>query len=100
MDRIVLHHVGQVVRIVRGVDQLKLDHREKTRTKKKGDLQDTNKDLKATQGELDAALTYYDKLKPSCVDAGVSYSDRVQRRQQEIESLQEALRILDGEDIA
>ena len=43
-----------------------LDHREKTRTKKKGDLQDTNKDLKATQGELDAALTYYDKLKPSC----------------------------------
>jgi hypothetical protein len=84
----------------KAVKSTQLDHREKTRTKKKGDLQDTNKDLKATQGELDAALTYYDKLKPSCVDAGVSYSDRVQRRQQEIESLQEALRILDGEDIA
>jgi uncharacterized protein YoxC len=84
----------------KAVKSTQLDHRDKTRTKKKGDLQDTSKDLKATQGELDAALVYYDKLKPSCVDAGVSYSDRVQRRQQEIESLQEALRILDGEDIA
>jgi hypothetical protein len=83
----------------KAVKSTQLDHREKTRTKKKGDLQDTSKDLKATQGELDAALVYYDKLKPSCVDAGVSYSDRVQRREQEIQSLQEALRILDGEDI-
>jgi hypothetical protein len=83
----------------KAVKSTQLDHREKTRTKKKGDLQDGLKDLKATQGELDAALVYYDKLKPSCVDAGVSYADRVARRQQEIESLQEALRILDGEDI-
>ena len=36
----------------------------------------------------------------SCVDAGVSYEDRVARRKEEIESLQEALRILNGEDIA
>merc|ERR1719407_388386 len=28
-------------------------------------------DLEGTQKELDAALAYYDKLKPSCVDAGV-----------------------------
>jgi cell division septum initiation protein DivIVA len=57
-------------------------------------------DLEGTQKELDAALAYYDKLKPSCVDAGVSYEDRVARRKEEIESLQEALRILNGEDIA
>ena len=50
--------------------------------------------------ELDAALAYFDKLKPSCVDSGVSYEDRVGRRKEEIESLQEALRILNGEDIA
>jgi len=62
-------------------------------TTKKGDLE-------RTQKELDAALAYFDKLKPSCVDAGVSYEDRVQRRKEEIESLQEALRILNGEDIA
>jgi len=58
------------------------------------------KDLEGTQKELDAALAYFDKLKPSCVDSGVSYEDRVGRRKEEIESLQEALRILNGEDIA
>merc|ERR1719272_751408 len=57
-------------------------------------------DLEGTQKELDAALSYYDKLKPSCVDAGVSYEDRVGRRKEEIQSLQEALKILNGEDIA
>jgi len=56
-------------------------------------------DLEGTQKELDAALAYYDKLKPSCVDSGVSYEDRVSRRKEEIESLQEALKILNGEDI-
>merc|ERR1712217_972295 len=42
-------------------------------------------DLEGTQKELDAALAYFDKLKPSCVDAGVSYEDRVTRRKEEIE---------------
>jgi len=61
----------------------------------------TNKeDLEGTQKELDAALAYFDKLKPSCVDAGVSYEDRVARRKEEIESLQEALKILNGEDVS
>jgi len=59
-----------------------------------------HEDLQGTQKELDAALAYFDKLKPSCVDAGVSYDDRVGRRKEEIESLQEALKIISGEDIA
>jgi len=57
------------------------------------------KDLEGTQKELDMALAYFDKLKPSCVDSGVSYEDRVARRKEEIESLQGALKILKGEDI-
>merc|ERR1719444_617362 len=57
-------------------------------------------DPEGTQKELDAALAYFDKLKPSCVDAGVSYEDRVARREEEIKSLQEALKILNGEDLA
>merc|ERR1719253_184116 len=57
-------------------------------------------DLAGTQKELDAALTYFDKLKPSCVDSGVSYEDRVNRRKEEIESLQEALKVMNGEDLA
>merc|ERR1719517_399402 len=44
----------------------------------------TQADLEGTQKELDAALAYpFDKLKPSCVDAGVSYDDGVARRKEE-----------------
>jgi len=75
------------------------DNKEKLKTRKDGELTTTKKDLKGAQGELDAALAYYDKLKPSCVDAGVSYEERVARREAEIQSLQEALKILSGEDI-
>jgi len=63
-------------------------------------LQTAQEDLAGTQEELDAALQYFDKLKPSCVDAGVSYEDRVARRKEEIESLQQALEILDGKEVA
>jgi len=67
---------------------------------KEQSLEENKKDLLGTQKELDAALAYYDKLKPDCIDSGVSYEERVARRKEEIESLQEALRILNGEDIA
>jgi len=82
------------------VKQTDLEHKEKTKTEKESELNDTTKDLTATQAELDAALAYYEKLKPSCVDAGLSYEERVKQREEEIESLKEALRILEGEEIA
>merc|ERR1719253_1861969 len=59
----------------------------------------TQNDLEGTQDELDAALAYFDKLKPSCVSEGVDYEERVKRREEEIESLQEALKILNGKEI-
>jgi len=62
-------------------------------------LRKNKEDLEGTQGELNAALEYFDKLKPSCIDAGTSYDDRVDRRKEEIDSLQQALKILNGEDI-
>merc|ERR1712139_659048 len=40
-------------------------------------------DLEGTQKELDAALKYFDKLKPTCIEVGVSYEDRVERRKEE-----------------
>mmetsp|Transcript_39403 Transcript_39403/g.73143 ORF Transcript_39403/g.73143 Transcript_39403/m.73143 type:complete len:666 (+) Transcript_39403:60-2057(+) len=55
------------------------------------------KDLAGTEKELSAALDYFDKLKPSCVNVGVSYDTRVSHRKDEIESLQQALKILNGE---
>jgi len=63
-------------------------------------LQTAQEDLAGTQEELDAALQYFDKLKPSCVDSGVSYGNRLARRKEEIASLQEALEILNGKEIA
>jgi len=63
-------------------------------------MEEKKGDLEGTQKELDAALDYYEKLKPSCIDTGESYEDRVARRKEEIQSLQDALQILNGEDIA
>merc|ERR550537_1605263 len=74
-----------------------MDHKKNSKVGKESDANDTEKDLKGTEKELDASLFYYEKLKPSCVDAGVSYEDRVQRREEEIESLRMALQILGGE---
>jgi len=91
------------------MEDSKIDHAEKTtsieaKTTKKTDaiqaLATKKSDLEGTQKELDAALAYFDKLKPTCIEAGVSYDDRVARRKEEIESLQEALRILNGEELA
>merc|ERR1719161_2989246 len=77
-----------------------IEHKSGKKQDQSQSLQEKKTDLEGTQKELDAALAYYEKLKPSCVDAGVSYDDRVARRKEEIQSLQEALKILNGEDIA
>merc|ERR1719160_1726644 len=77
-----------------------IEHKSETKQNQEQALQQKKTDLDGTQKELDAAMAYYEKLKPSCVDSGVSYEDRVKQRKEEIESLQEALRILNGEDIA
>merc|ERR1719389_730751 len=63
-------------------------------------LQEKKADLTGTEKELQAAMTYYEKLKPSCVETGVSYEEKVKRREEEIDSLQTALRVLNDEDVA
>jgi hypothetical protein len=83
----------------KAVKNTDLDNAEKDKSVAEADLTSTKKTLGATQTELDAALTYYEKLKPSCVDAGLSYEERVRMREEEIQSLQESLKILSGEDI-
>eukprot|EP00747_Dinoflagellata_sp_TGD_P159088 gnl/TRDRNA2_/TRDRNA2_177868_c20_seq12.p1 gnl/TRDRNA2_/TRDRNA2_177868_c20~~gnl/TRDRNA2_/TRDRNA2_177868_c20_seq12.p1 ORF type:complete len:621 (+),score=252.12 gnl/TRDRNA2_/TRDRNA2_177868_c20_seq12:3-1865(+) len=87
----------------------KMDHTKKStdlehKSAKKQDQTQTltlkKEDLEGTQKELTAAIAYYDKLKPDCVDSGVSYEEKVAARKEEIESLQEALKILNGEDFS
>jgi len=69
------------------------------KTAAEAELSSAKSDLAATQDQLLAADRYYEKLKPTCVDTGISYGERVKARQEEIQSLQEALRILQGYDL-
>jgi len=57
-------------------------------------------DLSGTEKELKAALNVFEKLKPSCIQTGVSYEDRVAKRKEEIESMKTALTVLNGKDEA
>jgi len=77
-----------------------VEHKEAKKQDEKHMLETKKQDLEGTQKELNAALRYFDKLKPSCVDEGVSYAERVARREAEIDSLKEALKVLNGEDLA
>merc|ERR1719487_942927 len=81
----------------KAIKEMDLKHAQNSKTEKESDLAAAEKDLKGTQEELDAAMAYFEKLKPSCVDAGQSYEERVAQRKAEIESLQDAFKILNGE---
>jgi len=70
-----------------------------TKTDKDSALAQAQTDLKTTQEQLDKALEYFEKLKPTCVASGITYEERVKRREEEIVSLQEALKILAGTDL-
>merc|ERR1719327_1412410 len=77
-----------------------IDNKSSKKQNDEQSLEEKKSDLSGTQKELTAALEYYEKLKPQCIDSGVSYEDRVARRKEEIASLQQALQILNGEDVA
>jgi len=69
-------------------------NKEAKKTDKETAKQTAEEDQKTTQEALDKAIKVYDKLKPKCVDSGISYQERVQKREEEIQSLQDALKIL------
>jgi len=75
-------------------------HKEAKRKETQSALAATEEELKLTQTQLDKAIEYYEKLKPTCVDSGITYEERVRKREEEIQSLQEALKILTGTDMS
>jgi uncharacterized protein YoxC len=82
----------------KAVKSTNMKHKSEMKVKAESALQTAKQDLSSVTAELDAAMEYYEKLKPSCVDAGESYEERVARRKEEIQSLQEALKILAGDE--
>lgn len=59
-------------------------------------LKNNNEDLGMTSKELDAVMSYLEKLKPQCETKAMSYAEKKARREAEIDGLKEALQILDG----
>jgi hypothetical protein len=74
-------------------------HKMAEKSTKESDKATALKDLRITQEELQAAMEYYDKLKPDCEVKVVSYAEKKAAREAEIESLKEALEILSGDNI-
>jgi hypothetical protein len=55
----------------------------------------TKEERGLAQTSKDEALNYYDTLKPQCIQVHVSFEERVARREEEIEALKQAYKILD-----
>mmetsp|Transcript_30718 Transcript_30718/g.57527 ORF Transcript_30718/g.57527 Transcript_30718/m.57527 type:complete len:655 (+) Transcript_30718:61-2025(+) len=73
-----------------------VEHKTSFEKEKKSELITLQADMQGTQKELEAAEVYFEKLKPDCLDAGVSYEERKARREQEMKDLEEALEMLDA----
>merc|ERR1719379_3165400 len=67
-----------------------IEHKNNEKQTKEQTVTEKKADLDTTQNELTAANEYFEKLKPSCLDAGMSFETRVAKRQEEIQALQEA----------
>merc|ERR1719387_2276970 len=66
-------------------------------TETTGSIAEDKQSLEDEQKIIDKALQEIIELQPACVDTGMSYEERVAKREQEIESLKEALCVLDKE---
>jgi len=72
-----------------------IDHKNTKKENEANALSQAKEDLEANQKQLDAALKSYEELKEACIVEPMSYEERVARRNQEIDSLKEALNILE-----
>merc|ERR1712226_1741024 len=82
------------------VKETEIGHKTANRDTTDATIATLKKELGLTHQELDAALEYFEKLKPDCVDHGLSYDERKEMREEEIQSLKEALAILNQQDLA
>jgi len=62
------------------------------------DIAQADADLKTQNEALQLALDELEKLKPVCVDSGMSYEERTARRLQEVDALKQALKLLQETD--
>jgi len=71
-------------------------HLRLTKDQSEFELSQLKKSKEGVDEELAKANAYYEDLKPSCLTVHVDYEERAAKRQQEIEALKEAYKILDA----
>lgn len=77
--------------------KVKLDKQDLKSTKTS--LKKNKEDLKTETDLLDDCLKGIEELKPVCIDTGMSYTERVEKREEEIEALKDALCMVDPDDV-
>mmetsp|Transcript_53192 Transcript_53192/g.152435 ORF Transcript_53192/g.152435 Transcript_53192/m.152435 type:complete len:716 (-) Transcript_53192:65-2212(-) len=65
----------------------------------KNTISEKTEDLKTAQELLDSALKQVEDLKPTCIDTGMSFEERVAKREEELAALKNALCILDADGV-
>ena len=76
-----------------------LEHTDRELTETGDKLAEDNDSLRTQQNLLDAAVEQWEKLIPGCVaDPGMSYEERVERRNAEVQALKDAFCILSNEE--
>jgi hypothetical protein len=65
----------------------------------KTSIVEKSKDMQTNMDLVDKALEELEELKPLCIDTGMSYEERVEKREEEIDALKRALCILDTDNV-
>jgi len=78
-----------------GKKTMEKENKEATLVETNSALQEDHESMLDEQALLDKSIQELNELRPACVDTGMSYADRVAKREQEIDSLKEALCTLD-----
>lgn len=73
-----------------------IEHKTEERQAQQVSLVETNSSLADTKQALVAANNYYETLKPTCVNVGMTPEEKKAQREEEITSLREALEILES----
>jgi hypothetical protein len=90
--RFVKHSKKTIVAKLDRASEKKLVQIEKT-----GALNSLKKKIDVKAKELGQVSKYWDELQPMCVPKQMSYEERVEKRQAEIDALQEAYKVLEAE---
>jgi len=78
-----------------GKKTMEKDNKQATLVETNSAIQEDHESMLEEQELLNKSIQELNELHPACVDTGMSYEDRVAKRQQEIDSLKEALCTLD-----